>query len=529
MGTPGSWQGQPNWPPGQGYPDPAMSYPAVPQYQPQYAPAQFQPAPPPMPRPSPFAGVPRVDWALDATALVGLILVLVFPWNVVSRGYHRIEVIVSLVLVSVALLLPYLSRMGLFGPRWGPAQVRLTKILLAAPLALCAIGYFVADAALGVIDGQATQYAPAAGAWIAGAVAALTAVPRRSDLIDPAAPGTARLWSAGLSAAGIAMVAVAVLAIVGVSVGIYRARASAIELRALVVWPAAQAILLALWVVAVYAVVRRATRSDESARLTLGAVGAGASAWAILSGFIQFGSGSTESVHLPFGAIALTMVVAIIALAPSLVNAQARLDPQVWLRAAGGVLTLIIVADVLLLAQVVIAVLLTGALTAVVFTTAVCAGIGAIVADWARHQLSLGALAARLPVVAAASAQAFGGLILMVLTGGSSNSWETITAPQVIATVALPAAAAAFLLLPRPVRALYPTPVPVPMYPDPGAQAPYPAPSEPTQTIYPGPVAPAPTVVTPMPTVVTPTPASPTVSFPSPHKPAEESNEQDPT
>lgn len=514
MGTPGNWQGQPSWPPSypaQGYP--AQGYPDTgAQYQTPYPP-QYQPMPPPMPRPSPFAGVPRTDLLLDGSCVVALIMVLVFPWNVVGRGYNRIEVIVSLVLALVALVLPYVSRMGMFGPAWGPAQVRRTKIVLAAPLALCAAGYFVADAALGVIDGQATQYAPAAGAWIAVAAATLTAVPRRSDLIDPAAPATARLWGAGLTAAGVAMLVGAVLAVLAVSVGVYRARATAIEVRALVVWPAAQAILLALWVLAVFFVVRRAARADEAARLTLGATGAGALVWAILSGFIQFGSGSTESVHLPFAAIALTMIVAVVALAPSLANPQARLDARVWLAAAGGALKLIVVVNVLLLAQVVIAVLLTGALTAVVFTTAACAGLGAIAADWARHQLSLGALAARLPVVAAASLQAFCGLILIVLTGHSSNSWETITAPQVIATAALPAAAAAFLLLPAPVRALYPSPAPPPMYPYPAP--PNPAPVDPTPaTVYTPIISPAdPTVYTTLPpvepTVVTPLLAKP--------------------
>lgn len=521
MGTPGMWQGQPNWPPAGGFGDPAAQYPP-----------QYQPMPPPMPRPSPLAVVPRGDLLLDAACALAVIVVLVLPWNVVSRGFSRVEVIVSLVLVLVALGLPYLSRMNLFGPGWGPAQVRITKILLAAPLALCAAGYFVADAVLGTIAGQATQYATASGAWLGLATAALAAAPRRSDLIDPAAPTSSRLWATLSSLVGVLMVAVAALSVAVVAVGVYRERAATIELRALVIWPAAQAILLGLWVLALFLVIRRATRGDESARLVVGAAGAGALVWTLLNGFVAFSAGGVESVLLPYSAVALTMVAAVVAGSPSLAVAQARSDAQVWFTAAAGCCRLIVVANVLLLAQVVIAVLLTGALSAVVFTTAVCAGLGAVAADWARQSVTLGAVSARTPILAAAGVQALGGVILMVVTGQSSNSWEAVTAPQLIATVALSTAAAAFVLLPTPVRALFPSRTAPPGYPvapqgfgvPPAQDYPaqnYPAQGYPTPDTVAQPDLSAPTVYTPTqpgaPTVYDPVgPLSPTAVSPTP-------------
>lgn len=470
MGTPGMWQGQPGWPQGgAGWPDQGA----------QYAP-QFPPMPPPMPRPSPFAGVPRSDLILDAACVVAVVAVLVLPWNMVDRGFNRPEVIVALVLALVAPALPYLSRMGLFGPSWGPANVRVTKMLFAAPLALCAAGYFVADAALGAVDGQVTEYAVACGAWIAVAASALAAVPRRSDLVDPAAAmNVPQLWVPGLTAVGFAMVFGAALALIGVVVGVYRTRQAAIELRALLVWPVAQAILLGLWVLAVFFVVRRATRGDEAARLTLTAVGAGALIWALLNAFISFSVGSTESIHLPFAAVALTMVAAVIAISPALPDNDRRADPQTWFSAAASTCKLIVAANLLLLAQVIIAVLLTGALTTVVFLTAACAGLGAVAADWARQQVSLSGVRARTPVLIAASVQALAGLVLIIVTGQSSNAWEAITAFQVIAAIALPAAAAAFVLLPHAVRTLFPSAPPPLMYSDPMPQ--------PAQQVYSGP------------------------------------------
>jgi len=60
---------------------------------------------------------------------------------------------------------------------------------------------------------------------------------------------------------------------------------------------------------------------------------------------------------------------------------------------------------------------------------------------------------------------------LILVIGLSPNAWEAVTGPQVIAALALPAAAAAFVTLPQPIRS-FPTPAfgPPPM-PDPGAVA----------------------------------------------------------
>jgi hypothetical protein len=436
-----------------------------PQFQPpHFQPPQFQPPqrPPRRPRSSPFAGVPPGDFVVDAVTVIALPAILLLHWTVAERAYSRTEVIVACVLCLCATVLPYLSRTGIFGPSWTPAKLRIAKLVAAAPLGLCAATYFVIDAIVGVIDGGPTKFAPAPGAWIAAVVSVLAALPRRSDLIDGGSQGSSRLWAFVLTVTSVALLVCATLALLGVLLGAYRSLSGVLELRALVLLPVTQAVLLGIWLIAVWKVVRRASHGDGAGRLVLAAAGAGALIWTVLAAVGQFSLGAAESLHLPFGGISLTMIAALIAISPSLRRPGDLSGAQPWLTAARGVLGLVVVADLLLVAQIVANVALSGALTAAVFTTLICAGFGAVAADWARQQITLNPMRCRGPVLVASTVQGATGLVSIVVLGSSPNRWEVVTGPQVIAAFALPAAVAAFVTLPTPIRSFFPTAAPVP-------------------------------------------------------------------
>ena len=492
MTQPGMWQNQPG---GAGWPGHGPQYPAGPSQPygqpPPYGPAtphppQYQPAPQRIPRPSPFAGVPQGDFALDGAVVIGLLATLLLAWTAAQRGYGRPEVIVGCLLSLVAIALPYLSRAGIFGPTWVPAKLRVAKLIAAAPLGICAAIYFVVDAIVGVTSGGPTTFAIAPGAWIAAAVSVLAALPRRSDLLD-GGPESARLWGSVLTITRAALLVCAALALVGVLLGTYRSLNEVFELRALILLPAVQAVLLGIWVIAVWNVARAAARGDTAGRLVLAAAGAGALMWALVVAVWRFNVGAAESLHLPFGGFALTMVVALVALSPSLRNPGEQFDAQAWLGAARGVLGLAIIADILLVAQVIADVTMTGALTAVVYTTVIGAGLGAIAADWARQQVTLNPARSRGPVLIASTVQCVAGVVPIVVAHAGANSWEVATGPQVIAASALPAASAAFVTLPKTIRAFFPTPVrtpaPPPTYAAPGTSDPAAAAADPNTPV----------------------------------------------
>jgi len=468
---------QPHYPavPPQPYGQPPPYVPGPPGPGAPYPP-QFQPPPQRAPRSSPFAGVPRGDFTLDAAAVVALLAILLLPWTATQMGYSRPEVIVGCLLGLCAVALPYLSRTGMFGSGWTPKKLRVAKLVTAVPLGLCAATYFVIDAILGAINGGLTQYAPAAGAWIAAAASVLAALPRRSDLIDGGSPGNTRLWGNVLTVTCVALPACAALALLSVMFGTYRSLPAVLELRALIALPITEAVILGIWVIAVWKVARQAARGDAAGRLVLAAAGAGALVWAIFAAVGQFTLGTAESLHLPFGGFTLTMVAALVASSPSLRQPGEWSEAQTWLSAARGVLGLAVVADILLLAQVIAAVTLTGVLTVAVFTAVICAGVGAIAADWARGQVILNALRCRVPVLVASTVQAVTGIVAILVMGLSPNPWEVVTGPEVIAALALPAAAAGFVTLPKPIRTFFPTAAPIPpsgppLAPDPAALA----------------------------------------------------------
>ncbi|MDT5094496.1 MAG: hypothetical protein QOH60_3859 [Mycobacterium sp.] len=431
-------------------------------------PPGYIPVPQRPPRPSPFACVPRSDWIFDSAAIVGLILALILPWTAAGHGYSRPEVIAGVVLALCAIVLPYLSRTNLFGPSWTPGKLRVAKLLTAGPLALCAATYFVVDAILGGIHVGVTEFALAPGAWIATAAATLAALPRRSDLIDTATQRSAQLWGRILSAVCVALIACAMLAVLLVLLNTYRSLLNVISLRAMVFLPVVQTLLFGAWVVAVWRVANRAARGDAARRLALGAAGAGALLWAILAGVGHFTFGTAESLNLPFCGITLTMVAALVALSPSLNPPAMQRDTQTWLGAVRIMFGLALVADILVLAQVVVDVTLTGSLSAGVLSTAVCAGVAAVASDWARQRIDVNPAYSRTAVLIAAGIQGAAGIALIVILGLSWHSWEAATGPLVIAAVALPIAAAAFVTVPASMRAFFPKPVrpqPVPPMP----------------------------------------------------------------
>lgn len=493
MTEPGTWPSQPAGS-GSGLPGQGQQYPAGPSQPygqpPPYGPGtpyppQYQP-PQRIPRPSPFAGVPHGDIALDGAVIIGLLATLLLPWTATQKGYSRPEVIAGCLLGLGAVALPYLNRARIVGSTWTPAKRRAAKLIAAAPLGICAVIYFLVDAIVGVVSGGPTTFALAPGAWIGAAVSVLAALPRYSDLVD-GGPESARRWGSALTVLRAALLVCAALALVGVLLGTYRSLNEVFELRALIVRPVVQAVLLGVWVIAVWNVARAAARGDTAGRLVLGAAGAGALLWALLLGIGRWDLGAAESLHLPFGGFALTMVVALVALSPSLRLPGEQFDGQTWLRAARGALVLAIIADILLVARVIADVTMTGALTLVVYATVIGAGLGAIAADWARQQVTRNPARSRGPVLIASTVQFLAGVVPIVLAYGSANPWEIATGPQVIAALALPAASAAFVTLPKSIRSFFPTPVrtqaPPPTYAAPAAADPAAAAADPNTPV----------------------------------------------
>jgi hypothetical protein len=316
-------------------------------------------------------------------------------------------------------------------------------------------------------------------------------VDRRSDIVDSDQQSSTRLWGTVLTVASMALLVCAALAVLGVLFGTYRSLAAVLELRGLIALPAVHAVLLLIWVIAVWKVARAAARGDAAGRLVLASAGAGALIWAFLAAVGHFSLGTAESLQLPFGGFALTMIAALVAISPPLSQPGEQSEAQTWLAAAGGALRLVVIADILLLAQIIVDVLLTGALTTVVFIGTICAGVGAIAADWARQQVTANPSRCRVPVLVAAAVQGVTGLASILVVGLSPNSWEVVTGPQVIAALALPVAAGAFVTLPKPIRSFFPTPTPkqapAPVSVPPGASDPATLaadPSTPPQILY---------------------------------------------
>lgn len=126
----------------------------------------------------------RADRIRDALAVVALGLSLALDWNADSLAILRVDVAVITLLSVLSLALPAVSRRGLFGRRWTPAKLRLTKMLIGLPYAVLVAVYIGWDAVSRWTewDYGSTGLGPAVWIGLAGAV--LAAQPRQSDLFD---------------------------------------------------------------------------------------------------------------------------------------------------------------------------------------------------------------------------------------------------------------------------------------------------------------------------------------------------------
>src|SRR5664279_3506713 len=167
--------------------------------------------PPPAATPNPFAGIPVSDYVRDLVAAALLLVSLALPWDFQHDATARIDVVLITVLSVFSLLLPYLSRVGIFPPWWTVEKLRMARLLANAPYLLLVLIYLVVDVVTGFSAGAfGGGHGLGAAAWVGVAGALLAAQPREAEPTDPRAGRYVALWYAITAVCG-ALLAVTLL------------------------------------------------------------------------------------------------------------------------------------------------------------------------------------------------------------------------------------------------------------------------------------------------------------------------------
>lgn len=159
----------------------------TPQPQAQY---QAQPQASAQPQMSnPFSGLPVVDVLRDVAALVFLFAALFYSWNIdrgEKMGAELWYVDVATVLAVLALVPSYLTRLGVFGPRWNVATNGLIRLLATIPYFISVLVVVILD----IADDRAVGVGVAVGLF--GAL--LVAQPRKHELPPSHLAPSDRIW-----------------------------------------------------------------------------------------------------------------------------------------------------------------------------------------------------------------------------------------------------------------------------------------------------------------------------------------------
>ncbi|WP_207844152.1 DUF7937 domain-containing protein [Williamsia soli] len=366
------------------------------------------------------AAVPtRADRTRDVLAAVALLVSLALEWNADGVGALRVDVAIVTALSVLSLVLPAASRRGVFGPRWTPARLRLTKLLCGVPYLALVTLYLGWDVVSrwAEWDYGSTGLGPAV--WIGFAGAVLAAQPRDSELFDVvdlrrtrAQARTVLIVTGGLfTASALSAVATAVYrfiegvdAIAGVRVGVLD--------------PLVAALVALCWLAIVGQLVAAAAAGRGGGALCLTLLGWAAATWALVVSIPGAPFDSVDTVQLGYLGIGFLGGLGAAAASPALATPLAMTQRDYYLPP----LRLVLVVSTLWVAVSVVRLTLYSAtvstLAALVFFTAAVAG-----ATYVRERLS-GSVASQRGALLAVAAMLFAIGLAVLVTMGVRVNWN---------------------------------------------------------------------------------------------------------
>ncbi|WP_143695975.1 hypothetical protein [Williamsia sp. 1138] len=359
----------------------------------------------------------RADRVRDVLAAVGLLVSLVLEWNADGVAALRIDVAVVTALSVLSLMLPVASRRGVFGPRWTPARLRLTKLIFGVPYLTVVAVYIGWDVCSrwAEWDYGSTGLGPAV--WIGFAGAVLAAQPRDSELFDVvdlrrtrAQARTVLIVIGGLFAVSALSAAATALyrfvdgieAIAGIRVGVLD--------------PLIAALVVLCWLAIVGQLVAAAAAGRVGGALCLSLLGWAAATWALVVSIPGTPLDSVDTVQLGYLGIGLLGGLGAAAASPALATPPAMTQRDYYLPP----LRLVLVVSTLWVAVSVVRLTLYSAsvatLAALVFFTAAVAG-----ATYVRESLSGSPVEQRGALLAVAATLFAVGLAVLVTMGVRIN------------------------------------------------------------------------------------------------------------
>lgn len=275
----------------------------------------------------------RADRIRDALALVALLLSLALDWNADSVALLRVDVAVITLISVLSLALPAASRRGIFGPRWTPAKLRLTKSIAGVPYLVLVVVYLGWDVASRWTewDYGSTGLGPAVWIGLAGAV--LAAQPRQSDLFDVMPGDTVRVRAqAKIVLLGLGgLFAIAGLA--GAAISLYRfvdGLDAIAGVRVGVLDPIVAALMALLWLVVVGRLVLATASGRVGAALCLTLLGWAAGSWALVVSIPGAPFESVDTVQLTYLGVGLLGGIGAAAASPALLSPPAMTQREYY-------------------------------------------------------------------------------------------------------------------------------------------------------------------------------------------------------
>ena len=451
----------------------------------------------------PFAGVPVGDYVRDAAAAVLLAVSLALPWDFAHDATGRVDVVLVTIVSLLSLTLPYLARVGAFGPGFTVAVAGTVRLVANLPYLAVVVVYLVVDGVQGGSGSGGIGAAAAVG--LAGAV--LAGQERQHELDDPgraADPvGSASwVWVLGGLAAVLVLVKLVTLVIFATQVG------DVIELAGYAVVLGLVVTSLLMLLIVGWPLVGT-LRRDAPSRLALVGVAAPVAGFYLLAEGEGFVAPSVESLHTLAPALVLWPAIAAAAVAPGVRRAMRPVTgPALWRGAAVRALTLVAVTDAVAVALSLLSVVESDERGRPVVLV-VLGALSAVAALVARSALVLDQPGSRGTVYGGAGALVVLGIVELAVV--ASDDGVTVTSGDLVVMLVLPVLVGVLLAVPAILAAARGTTVtPVAAAPAPTAAGP----------------APAPVLVGPPPPV-----ATPSVSPPPPPSPvsAEVRQAMDPT
>jgi len=295
--------------------------------QPQAGPGGFPPAAGARPANRQlFAAMTVGDYLRDAAAAILLLSSLALPWDFdLEKGATgHVEVVLITIVSLFSLALPYMARVGAFGPSFTVQAAGTVRFLANIPYAILFVVYLVVDAVAGDVY-SAKGLGAAAALGLAGAI--LAAQPRDSEIADPNHPhGVHRAWLTVVIGLGALLVLVKLVSIVMfvVQLGEYHLD---LTLTLSLIVGSLLTFVLAAWP-ALGTVLR-----DGAWRLVLVAIGAIAVGIYLVGAGSGISAPSVESMHQLSAGLILWPALGAAALAPSArwaMRADAGAGRSVW-------------------------------------------------------------------------------------------------------------------------------------------------------------------------------------------------------